>query len=90
MPWISARGSDKIVYNQCLKLEQGKILRVESFKGDRWIEIKRKKEDEFEITEKGYNNTTYVVNSKELKTLLKRLFEMEFPRSNQVRISITS
>jgi len=43
MPWISARGSDKIVYNQCLKLEQGKILRVESFKGDRWIEIKRKK-----------------------------------------------
>ncbi|MDT7901587.1 MAG: hypothetical protein RRE78_06790 [Acidianus sp.] len=51
---------------------------------------KKEKEDEFEITEKGYNNTTYVVNSKELKTLLKRLFEMEFPRSNQVRISITS
>ncbi|BDC19429.1 hypothetical protein [Acidianus sp. HS-5] len=90
MPWISARGSDKVVYSQCLKLQQGKILRVESFKGDRWIEVKRKGEDEFEITEKGYNNTTYLVNSKDLKALLKRIFEIEFPRSHQVRISMTS
>ena len=41
MPWIPARSADKLVAGQCLKLEVGRVIRVESFKGDRWVEIKK-------------------------------------------------
>ncbi|AWR97421.1 hypothetical protein DFR86_07570 [Acidianus sulfidivorans JP7] len=90
MPWMPARSADKLVISQCLKLEKGKVIRVESYKGDRWVEIRKIDSDNYEIIEKGYNNTTYNITSKELKGLIKKLFDIEFPRSHQVRVNITS
>jgi len=34
MPWIPIRSADKLVYGKAVKLEIGKKLRVESFKGE--------------------------------------------------------
>jgi hypothetical protein len=71
-------------------MEVGKIIRVESFKGDRWVEIKRLNENSFEITEKGFNNQKITVSADELKEKLKRIFDVEFPRSHQLRVNYTS
>ena len=90
MPWISAKSADKLISGQCLKMEVGRIIRVESFKGDRWVEIKRVNENSFEITEKGYNNQKITVTADELKEKLKRIFDVEFPRSHQLRVNYTS
>lgn len=90
MPWIPIRSADKLVYGQVVKLEIGKEIRVESFKGDRWIEITKKDNSSFEILEHGFRNNTLTVDEKGLKRTLKELFEIEFPRSHQVRISISS
>ncbi|BFH72656.1 hypothetical protein SJAV_06000 [Sulfurisphaera javensis] len=90
MPWIPVKSADKLVYGQVTKLEKGKKLRVESFKGDRWLEITKIDENTFEINEHGFNNNVYKTNLKELKKLLKELIEEEFPRSHQLRVSITS
>ena len=89
MPWIPARSAEKLVYGQAVKLENGKKLRVESFKGDRWIEI-TKKDNGFEILEHGFRNNILTVDEKELRRVLKELLETEFPRSHQLRISVTS
>jgi len=67
-----------------------KKLRIESFKGDRWIEITKKDNSSFEILEHGFRNNTLAIDEKELKRVLKELFKIEFPRSHQVRVSITS
>ncbi|EZQ01911.1 MULTISPECIES: hypothetical protein [Acidianus] len=90
MAWLSARSAEKMVYGQLTKLSTGKTLRVESFKGDRWIEVKKISEDEFLVTEKGYNNVTFSVNLPQLRQTLKKIFEDEFPRSHQLRITTTS
>ncbi|GAA5418203.1 hypothetical protein [Sulfurisphaera tokodaii] len=90
MPWISARSADKLVYGQIVKLPFGKRLRVESFKGDRWIEIVKIDENNYKIIEHGFNNHVYNVTGNDLKRILKELFEVEFPRSHQLRVVITS
>ncbi|AWR94122.1 hypothetical protein [Acidianus brierleyi] len=90
MPWIPARSADKMILGQALKLKEGKVLRIESFKGDRWIEIKKLNSNEFEINEHGYNNTTYKVKEDEMKVILRRAIDLEFPRSHQLRISLSS
>jgi len=91
MPWISAKSADKLVFGQVIKLEIGKVMRIESFKGDRWVEITKIREDSFNIVESGFKKMTYENVSKEdLKNLLKRIFDEEFPRSHQLRVSIHS
>ena len=89
MPWISAKSADKLVLGQLSKLEVGKALRVESFKGDRWVEIVKEDTDLFKVIESGFKRTTYEkVTFKDLKILLKRIFDDEFPRSHQLRVSV--
>ncbi|ADL18451.1 hypothetical protein ASAC_0043 [Acidilobus saccharovorans 345-15] len=73
--------------SQSLKLKDGETLRVESFKGDRWLEITRKRGDGFSVTEHGFKNATYEVGEEELRQLLRRLIDFEFPRSHQLRVS---
>ena len=89
MPWIPARSADKLVAGQYLKMEVGKVIRVESFKGDRWVEIKRVDGDSFEVTEKGFRDHKFTVKAGDLKVALKRVFEVESPRSHQMRLSYT-
>ncbi|BCU69480.1 hypothetical protein [Stygiolobus caldivivus] len=89
MPWISAKSADKLVLGQLGKLEVGKALRVESFKGDRWVEIVKEDTDSFKVVESGFKKATYErVTFKDLKMLLKRIFDDEFPRSHQLRVSV--
>ena len=91
MPWIPAKSADKLVLGQVSKLESGKALRVESFKGDRWVEIIKDGEDSYKVVENGFNNKVYEkVTFKELKGLLRRIFDEEFPRSHQLRVSVHS
>ena len=68
MTWIPARSADKLVSEQCLKMEVGKVIRVESFKGDRWVEIRRVDGDSFEITEKGFNDQKFTVKAGTLRS----------------------
>ena len=54
------------------------------------MEIKRLNENSFEITENGFNNQKITVSADELKEKLKRIFDVEFPRSHQLRVNYTS
>lgn len=90
MPWLSARSADKLVASRCAKLEKGEVIRVESFKGDRWIEVRRVAENNYSLLENGFNRASYNVTSTDLKPLIRRLFDVEFPRSHQVRLTIAS
>lgn len=83
---MPASSADKLVVSQSLKLREGETLRVESFKGDRWLEITRKG-DRFSITEHGFRDATYEVGEGDLRQLLRRLMDFEFPRSHQLRVS---
>ncbi|MGC8597278.1 MAG: hypothetical protein ACP5NY_05090 [Thermocladium sp.] len=87
MPWISSRSADKLVIKRCFKMGVGSVLRIESFKGDRWLEIKRLDMDRFEVREHGFNESSVIVDSETLKPAVKRIMSMEFPRSHQLRIS---
>ena len=72
MPWIPARSADKLVSGQCLKMEVGRAIRVE-------IKIDG---DFFEVTEKGFRDQKFTVKAGDLKVVLKRVFEVEFPRNH--------
>ncbi|MFP3178831.1 MAG: hypothetical protein RXQ96_07665 [Thermocladium sp.] len=89
MPWISARSADKLVIGRCLRMGVGSVLRIESFKEDRWLEIRRLDNDEFEVTEHGFNDSRTIVDLEALKPTIKRLLSIEFPRSHQLRINST-
>ncbi len=89
MPWIPIKSAEKLLSSQILKLPEGKVLRVESFKGDRWFEVRRRGE-EFEFNEHGYNNAVFTVKKDEVKVVVKRIIEVEFPRSHQLRVSLSS
>jgi hypothetical protein len=89
VPWIPIKSADKLLSSQILKLPEGKVLRVESFKGDRWFEVKRNGE-EFEFSEHGYRNAVFKVKKEEVKETVKRIIEVEFPRSHQLRVSLSS
>ncbi|MGC8670616.1 MAG: hypothetical protein ACP5SK_02240 [Thermoprotei archaeon] len=88
LPWISAKSADKVVASQLEKLPEGKRLRIEDFKGDRWVEVLKSSVNNYRIEERGFANGFYDVDDNELKSTLKRLFEAEFPRSHQLRVSI--
>ena len=85
MPWISIHSADKLIFSQANSLSENKIIRAESFKGDRWVEI-QKGDTYYIIVEHGYSNAEYKVDKKDLKSIIKRLIDREFPRSHQIRI----
>ena len=85
MPWISIHSADKLIFSQANSLSENKIIRAESFKGDRWVEI-QKGDTYYIIVEHGYSNVEYKVDKKDLKSIIKRLIDREFPRSHQIRI----
>ena len=41
MSWISIHSADKLIFSQANSLSENKIIRAESFKGDRWVEIQK-------------------------------------------------
>ena len=84
----ASKGLESILadfYRLTGKQSENKIIRAESFKGDRWVEI-QKGDTYYIIVEHGYSNAEYKVDKKDLKSIIKRLIDREFPRSHQIRI----
>ena len=49
------RLADKLVFGQYSKMKVGRAIRMDSFMGDRRIEIRRIVRESFEVTEEGLN-----------------------------------
>lgn len=87
--WISARSAGKVVEQRVKQIGAGDVLKVESFKRDRWIEFTRNEDDTYGIVEHGFSNAVLTVRGADLKGEIKRLVDAEFPRSNQLRIHVS-
>ncbi|WP_449462248.1 hypothetical protein PQ610_06700 [Tardisphaera miroshnichenkoae] len=90
MPWLSARSADKLIASQVEKLPEGKKVRVEDFKGDRWVEVLKVGVNSYRVNEHGFVTAAYDVDDGKLRATLRRLFEAEFPRSHQLRVSTSA
>ncbi|AWR98682.1 hypothetical protein [Metallosphaera hakonensis] len=88
MTWISARSALKTVVSMVSKLEDGKSLTIESFKRDRWVKLSKKGQRVI-IEERGFNDNKIEVMVDDLSHVLKEIFEREFPRSHQLRMSVS-
>lgn len=53
-------------------MKVGRAIRMDSFMGDRRIEIRRIVRESFEVTEEDLNDQKFTVSSSELKGVLKR------------------
>lgn len=87
--WISARSAGKVVEQRVKQIGIGDALKVESFKRDRWIEFTRNHDDTYSIVEHGFFIATLTVSSEGLKKEIRRLVDIEFPHSNQLRIHVS-
>ncbi len=87
MPQVPKGSAQNFLLKYIAALSEEQIIRVENHKNDRFLII-RKSGDKVEIKEDGYTNTTHVVESSEVKSLLNRLLDYEFPRSHKLRIKI--
>ena len=87
--WISARSAAKVVEQRVKQISAGDMLKVESFKRDRWIQFTRNEDDTYDIVEHGFSSAMLTVSSADLKGEIKRLIDVEFPRSNQLRIHVS-
>lgn len=87
MPQVAKRAAYHFILNSIADLENGQIIRVENHKNDRFLEIRRSGNG-LEIKEDGYNSIVHSVGPSEMKSLLGKLIEYEFPRSHKLRIKI--
>lgn len=87
MPQVAKRGSLHFIISNAKELQEDQIIRVENHKNDRFLEIK-KTGSKFQIKEDGYSSETHTIEPLELKSILTRLLEYEFPRSHKLRIKI--
>ena len=87
--WISARSAGKVVEQRVKQINAGDVLKVESFKRDRWIEFTKKEDGAYDVVEHGFSNTSLTISSADLKGEIKRMVDAEFPRSNQLRIHVS-
>ena len=65
------------------RLEEGGGLLLQPFKKDRAIFVILR-DGMYQVLERGFARKDFVVDSKKIKKLLKRLCRKEFPRSNKV------
>lgn len=86
---IDRAGAEAVVTGKALGLEEGQVLRIASYKRDRWIELRRAGADSFHLTEHGFTCTEHEIATKQLRKLLKNLFKREFPRSNKLHVRLT-
>lgn len=87
MPQVAKRAAHHFILNSVDGLGVDQIIRIENHKNDRFIEIKRIG-DNLEVKEDGYTSMIHSIGINELKSLLGRLIDYEFPRSHKLRIKI--
>lgn len=87
MPQVAKRSALNFILNNAIDLDGEHLMRVENHKNDRFLEIKRVGQIVL-IKEDGYRKEIHEVEWKELKSLLNRLIEFEFPRSHKLRIKV--
>ena len=89
MGWVSINGIEKAILSESIKLKPDYKVVIKSFKKDRIVEI-QKYNNEFKILEKGFMKKTFQVKEDELKHIIKKLIDYEFPRSHRVMVTIKS
>jgi ArsR family metal-binding transcriptional regulator len=87
MPQVPKGSAQNFLVKYIAALSEEQIIRVENHKNDRFLII-RKSGKMVEIREDGYTNTTHTVEPSEVKSVLGKLLDYEFPRSHQLRIKI--
>lgn len=87
MPQIARRGALQFILNNLPNLGRDQIIRVENHKNDRFLEISRNG-SLIRIREDGYSSLMHDIEPSEVKSLLNRLMDHEFPRSHKLRIKI--
>lgn len=87
MPQVAKRAAYNFILNSLGGLGQGQVIRIENHKNDRFLEIKRNGE-KVEIKEDGYSSTIYSLDEAEVKSIIGKLIEYEFPRSHKLRIKV--
>ena len=68
------------------KLPLGHGLDLRTYKRNRSVQIIRKTENLFTVTQNGFNQASFAVSTEKLPRLLTTLLKQEFPRSQSVRI----
>ncbi len=87
MPQVAKRAALHFILNSVEELDDDQLIRVENHKNDRFLEI-RKAGNQLEVREDGYTTTVHNIEVSELKSLLNRIIDYEFPRSHKLRIKI--
>lgn len=83
---IDRASAVETVVSRMKKAEPGHGLDVRTYKRDRGVRVRRMRDDRFEVVQDGFGHERFEVDAKKLKKLLKRLFRIEFPRSNRLRV----
>lgn len=87
MPQVAKRAAYHFILNSLGDLGEDQIMRVENHKNDRFLEIKRTGGN-IEIREDGYKSETHRMDPAEVKSVIGKIIEYEFPRSHKLRIKI--
>ncbi len=83
--WVKARNASKVFEERIRFVDENTTFKVENYKKDRWVELTKSENGKFKLVEVGYVNETYELDEKEVKKITGKIFEREFPRSNQLR-----
>ena len=86
VPWIPIRSVDKHLNKIALKMKDGYVLTVKSFKKDRVVSIKKVGEA-FVIDEDGFKKEKLTVNEEGLKKSIKGIIDFEYPRSHELMVT---
>lgn len=85
MPQVAKRSASSFILNSLDEMEESQVIRVENHKNDRFLEIMCI-EGFVEIREDGYRKEVHKVERPEVKSLIGKLIDFEFPRSHKLRI----
>ncbi|MCL4346244.1 MAG: hypothetical protein M1496_07815 [Candidatus Thermoplasmatota archaeon] len=83
--WVKARNAAKIFEERVRFVDENTTFKVENYKKDRWIELTRRPDGVFILKEVGYTNEVYELDEKDVRKISGKIFDREFPRSNQLR-----
>lgn len=86
MPWIPIRSVEKHLYKMAIKMADGYVLTVKSFKKDRIVSIK-KVGGSFEINEDGFKKEKFVVDEDALRKSIKDIINSEYPNSHELMVT---
>ena len=85
----SAKNIVHIVSSLLARDEPPMEIQILSFKKDRSITLRMSPEGTVEVSENGFDQRTFYCSIEDLPKLIREVSDREFPRSHNVRISLT-